>query len=338
MSKRIFLSLLLLLSVAVGVADELARGELAYTINGSPAKTGQATNDHLFVRNTYGDTGAEAVYDNVISFKSGDVQTIWFWLDDDEIYMNEAVQALPKSLVANNAEEYGEITYNTFQCNLYLPADYLEMIEVENEEGDVVAHEQGARMPNTAVFDYLKHDTKVIDGITYQVYKIVITNQQVNGTHFSAINARAYRDNGPLKKDDAPLFGLFIKKKNQQMQGRQPDMIIANLDFGFRESVMAGLDANHSRFFYGEGGNEETQRFQFYHRVAVYGSIGNARGDVNGDGVVTINDVTDLIDNLLQGMTIADTPSSDVNQDGAVTINDVTELIEYLLTNEWPNA
>jgi hypothetical protein len=57
------------------------------------------------------------------------------------------------------------------------------------------------------------------------------------------------------------------------------------------------------------------------------------RGDVNGDGKVTIEDVTDLIDCLLTGIeTVGD---ADCSLDGKVTIDDVTTLIDYLLSGVW---
>jgi len=53
-------------------------------------------------------------------------------------------------------------------------------------------------------------------------------------------------------------------------------------------------------------------------------------GDVNGDGKLSIGDVTDLINFLLSG----ETPpaAADVNGDGKVSIGDVTELINMLLS------
>lgn len=59
------------------------------------------------------------------------------------------------------------------------------------------------------------------------------------------------------------------------------------------------------------------------------------RGDVNGDGQVTISDVTALIDYLLGGGIIS-TEAADVNLDNGVTISDVTTLIDYLLGGQWP--
>ena len=60
------------------------------------------------------------------------------------------------------------------------------------------------------------------------------------------------------------------------------------------------------------------------------------RGDVNGDVVVNIADVTVLIDLLLGGGAISN-PAADCNQDGNVNIADVTALIDYLLSGTWPS-
>ena len=56
------------------------------------------------------------------------------------------------------------------------------------------------------------------------------------------------------------------------------------------------------------------------------------RGDVNHDGVVSIKDVTDLIDYLLTG--VAPYPEdADFDQDGTMSIKDATDLIDYLMSN-----
>ena len=53
------------------------------------------------------------------------------------------------------------------------------------------------------------------------------------------------------------------------------------------------------------------------------------KGDVNGDGEVSIGDVTSLIDMLINGEPT--TAIADVNEDGEVSIGDVTSLIDLLL-------
>ena len=57
--------------------------------------------------------------------------------------------------------------------------------------------------------------------------------------------------------------------------------------------------------------------------------IGVGPGDVNGDGAISIKDVTDLVDELLAG---GDSPTwMDANGDGNVSIKDITDLIDRLL-------
>ena len=60
------------------------------------------------------------------------------------------------------------------------------------------------------------------------------------------------------------------------------------------------------------------------------------RGDVNGDGSVSIGDVTALIDYLLSGDASGiNLAAADCNQDSGVSIGDVTALIDYLLAGSW---
>lgn len=68
---------------------------------------------------------------------------------------------------------------------------------------------------------------------------------------------------------------------------------------------------------------------------AIAGS--SMRGDVNGDQLVDINDVTALITCVLSGSASGmDMQAADMTGDGAVDINDVTSLISYVLTGQWP--
>lgn len=62
-----------------------------------------------------------------------------------------------------------------------------------------------------------------------------------------------------------------------------------------------------------------------------YMTLGTIIGDVNGDGTVSISDVTGMIDYLLGGADI-NVDAADVNGDGIVSIGDVTALIDRLLS------
>jgi len=60
------------------------------------------------------------------------------------------------------------------------------------------------------------------------------------------------------------------------------------------------------------------------------------RGDVNGDGIVNISDVTLLINYVLNNDAAGlDFDAADCNGDQSVNISDVTRLISYVLTSVW---
>ena len=70
--------------------------------------------------------------------------------------------------------------------------------------------------------------------------------------------------------------------------------------------------------------------------TATFVLVPEIRGDVNGDGVVNISDVTALINYLLTGNASGiNLTNADVNSDGSVNISDVTALINYLSTGTW---
>ena len=59
-------------------------------------------------------------------------------------------------------------------------------------------------------------------------------------------------------------------------------------------------------------------------------------GDVNGDGVVNIADVTAMIDYILSGnASEINLAACDVNGDNSVNIADVTGIIDFILTGGW---
>lgn len=250
-------------------ADGPTNGELSWGGDGTPYKIGQPTTDHLFVRGTV----QGAITDNVVAFDEGDTKLVWFWLDDDAIYNNAKVQSLTPIPYNASGSLYNEITYNSFQCDLYLP-EGMRLISYEDDAGEERTYYQGDRMPTMSNLVYQENDgTKVIDGVTYHSYTLICYNASNYGSHLSAKNAVRYQNNGALKKDDAPVMGLLIKTDNP-LTGSMPDMIIANLEFGFREAFTnePRWEPNDYIFFYGTGGNNTTQVFQYYQRVHLQGS------------------------------------------------------------------
>ena len=227
-------------------------------------KAGTPTQDHFFVRGTYDDMGEAQAMDNTVSFKGGTPQLVWIHLDDDEIYLNEDIQNLAPQEYKPGAA-YNEITYNSFQFDIYMPQT-TEIIVTYDDEYNEVYFEKGDRLPGTSTLSWAKKSTtKVIDGINYDVYTFTCFNDKAFGTHFSAKNAAMYEANGALKKD-ATLFGIRVQNKNQdQVEGRiNGDMILGNTLLQLRET--------DEIFFFGTGGRDVENRYMQFNRVAMWGS------------------------------------------------------------------
>jgi spore coat protein CotH len=102
---------------------------------------------------------------------------------------------------------------------------------------------------------------------------------------------------------------------------------------------------NHSYKFAGSGLdytftfnlNNLTFSIAEYHEPPAPDPSSLSLGDVNGDGEITIGDVTAMIDILLGGFANYDTRQrSDVNYDSELTIGDLTTIIDYLLGGSFP--
>lgn len=404
-TKKLLYTLAVLLMAGSAYADVVQDGEEVSYIYGVPSS------DHFFTRNDYTDSGLSVTYDDIVSFKNGNTQLVWIYLDDDAIYENEAIQALTPSDYAPG-KPYNEITYNSFQTRIYLP----EGIEIVSNGN--IDWQRGDRMPNSAQIQYYQRGTTTIDGVNYNIYIMLCYNMMGHGigTHFSSRSAQQYETFGALRKDYR-LFGLYLKNTTNQPQGRLSDMIIAQTIFAFKETSQV--------YFYGTGGNGVGNRFMKFHRVALYGSEGipeiilatsialntssawltagestplsatvlpsNAtvkavtwttsdstiatvdnnglvtaraagiatvtasttdgsnlsascvvnvytmRGDVDQNGTVGMDDLSDLINYLLtnnaQGICLT---NADCDISGYVNMDDLSTLINYLLTNRWP--
>jgi len=89
-----------------------------------------------------------------------------------------------------------------------------------------------------------------------------------------------------------------------------------------------GADESGHRYQQPVFGEQEPHHFTVH--------ISFIRGDVNGDGSVTITDVTALINYLLsQDASGVNLEAANCNQDSDVNITDVTTLVNYLLSGQW---
>lgn len=91
------------------------------------------------------------------------------------------------------------------------------------------------------------------------------------------------------------------------------------------DSDMSWPGWNNNKLYYTDGST-----------FVIPGEVTVIRGDVNDDGYVNINDVTALIDAVLNGNWDGlNYANADCNLDESVNINDVTTLIDYVLGGVW---
>ena len=219
---------------------------------------GQPVDDHLFVR--MGDV------DNQVTISGTGATRVAFWLSDDQIYTNAEVQALPHEAYNANGDLYHEITYSGVQFDLYVPSN----LEIVTKSDGLPSITPGERLPSTSyVFCGFNGETKFIEGVEYNRYRVLIYNISRYGTHFSGNNVD-YALAGALKKDDGPLLNIdFRRVPNVATPDGDQQIIIANTIFAISEVTNAGWSHNKSNFVYGSGGNGESPRYQKYVRIKV---------------------------------------------------------------------
>lgn len=100
-----------------------------------------------------------------------------------------------------------------------------------------------------------------------------------------------------------------------------PDVISWGTTIPCSVNKMADVYYDNSQLYYTDG-----TQFVIHSEAPV------VQGDLDGDGKVTITDITAMIDYLLNGTIDQIDPAiADVNHDGAVNIADITALIDMLL-------
>ena len=137
----------------------------------------------------------------------------------------------------------------------------------------------------------------------------------------------------PLKEDSLLVYYSIDKGPYQVAHMRAtgaPDEYVGYIK-GYHQAsevdyYVYGADESGHRYQQPVFGEQDPHHFTV--------SMSVVRGDVNGDGNVSITDVTALIDLLLGSDSISN-QAADCNQDGDIDITDVTALIDFLLSGTW---
>lgn len=163
------------------------------------------------------------------------------------------------------------------------------------------------------------------------------------------VNGRFFLHTGTAYQDDR---SMSVQADEEQIlavrvNGGEDYILLNNLTTGETlklDNVNWGGDGNAFKFFYNDGGEYYTGKFFWVYYSKEYLSdddlecvinfnelySGNLIGDVNGDGKVTIADLTALINIQLINQQTTD-KKADVNGDGNVNTDDIHVLRDILL-------
>jgi hypothetical protein len=126
-------------------------------------------------------------------------------------------------------------------------------------------------------------------------------------------------------------YGSFMQAKNQVITLAPGESTVLQVDF---DEVFNGWEYFAYAFYYSNGKKINLLGSSYY-TIVFPEAPEHETGDVNGDGKVSIKDVTDLINYLLseneQSIVLG---NADVNSDGKISIKDVTDLINLLLSHQ----
>ena len=150
--------------------------------------------------------------------------------------------------------------------------------------------------------------------------KLTITNNGTS-TYGEEISVKLF-------KNTHDGYGTSVQGKNQVLvlaPGATTTMEF-NLD-----NVVDGWKYFVGSYYYSNG-QQQTLKISSSYTVIFPEEPQFVLGDVDGNGLVEIADVTELIDYLLSGGTIG-MDAADMDQDGEVSISDVSAIIDFLLSN-----
>ena len=175
---------------------------------------------------------------------------------------------------------------------------------------------------------------------TLQVLNVTdATNKIVTSDKFSV--ELTVTNNGTETYNEELSFKLYKHTSGNSGTSVQGLNMPIVLEPGETKTVQADFDnvVNGWKYFvnayYYSAGEQIKIKGTSFHTIVFPEAPEPQLGDVNGDGKVSIKDVTDLIDYLLtDNSEDINLDVADINGDGRITIKDVTDLISLLLSEQ----
>jgi hypothetical protein len=173
---------------------------------------------------------------------------------------------------------------------------------------------------------------------TIQTLNVVQGSDRIiNSDKFSVVLTITNKGETTYDEDiSAELFKNTYDNYGSSVQGNNQHLTLApgettTLQFDMT-NVLDGWKYFVKTYYYSKGEQKSRKGTSTHTMQFPSGPDDPLVGDVNGDGDMSIADVTALIDYLLGGTTSIVREVADVNHDDEITIADVTALIDLLLS------
>lgn len=161
--------------------------------------------------------------------------------------------------------------------------------------------------------DYWNRDN-IQDGTTLDV-------DDVEFVFYSELASGSYNGNALVLNDDGTIENV------DEVYAEQKISLTSN---GHGATIEKSYDEETAQLTITVKGEDISVNPSNFHTYTIQFKKPLAKGDVNGDGQVTIADVTALV-NIILGKSEDELGMADVNGDGPVTIADVTALVNIIL-------
>ena len=168
--------------------------------------------------------------------------------------------------------------------------------------------------------------------------KIVLTKQIRLWSLPDTLRIRLNPGEAPVKNF---VFSLRPGSGSVNYVAVTPDALIANRDMNIDLPTSSWIDAsdmgnypitfNSVQINMNASTTGKVYNMKFLGFETIYKAVeGGMKGDVNGDNITNVSDVTELI-NMILGLKTPQLTVADLNGDGIINVTDVTELINMIL-------
>ena len=261
----------------------------------------------------------------------------WTSLDESVVTIGERTGVL-KGVRNGTTQVIGKLgeVADTMIVNVEIPTAHIMPIDPNMDMSTWKISQTGGK--NAVSEAHGNGFTYTYTGASGRSPKIVLTKNIRLWSLPDAIRIRFNPGEAPVKN---VVLSLRPNGQKVMYQTLTPDTVIAGKMIELELPTASWIDAadmmnypitlNNIQLNMGTSKTGQKYTIDFDGFETVYNAIpAENKGDINGDGVVNVSDVTALINKIL-GLSDYSNTACDINGDGVVNVSDVTDLINMIL-------